>query len=122
MATAPTANPQGRNARGAYGPTHAARAAGTAKMPAPTIMLTMPAAKAQGPTARTNPISRWFCRTKGTITCICHCYVVLGSQRIVLAGHSSGGFVAALTGTACPQVRALVLISASHGADESARQ
>src|SRR6201996_2904628 len=63
IATAPTANPQVRKASGAYGPTHAARAPGTAKMPAPTIMLTMLAAKAQGPTARTNPISRWFSRT-----------------------------------------------------------
>lgn len=43
----------------------------------------------------------------------------LDPQRIVLAGHSSGGFVAALTASARPQIRALVLISASDDAGEA---
>src|SRR5215469_4344144 len=47
------------NARGAYGPTEAASALGTAKIPAPTIMLIVPAAKAKGPTALTRPSSRF---------------------------------------------------------------
>jgi len=43
----------------------------------------------------------------------------LDPQRIVLAGHSSGGFVAVLTATARPQIRALVLFSASDDAGEA---
>jgi acetyl esterase/lipase len=43
----------------------------------------------------------------------------LDPHRIVLTGHSSGGFVAALTAAVRPQVRALVLISASDDAGEA---
>lgn len=43
----------------------------------------------------------------------------LDPQRIVLAGHSTGGFVAVLTAVARPQVRALALISASDDAGEA---
>jgi pimeloyl-ACP methyl ester carboxylesterase len=43
----------------------------------------------------------------------------LDAQRIVLAGHSTGGFVATLTAAAQPQIRALVLISASDDAGEA---
>jgi uncharacterized protein len=43
----------------------------------------------------------------------------LDPQRVVLAGHSTGGFVAVLTAAARPQLRALVLISASDDAGEA---
>jgi uncharacterized protein len=43
----------------------------------------------------------------------------LDAHRIVLAGHSTGGFVATLTTAAQPQIRALVLISASDDAGEA---
>ena len=46
------------NASGAHGPRQAASAAGTGKIPAPTMMLMMLAASATGPTARTSPTSR----------------------------------------------------------------
>src|SRR6202050_558188 len=58
MATDPTAIAQTRNASGAYGPMQAASAAGTAKIPAPTMMLMMLAASAQGPTTRLSSWSR----------------------------------------------------------------
>jgi hypothetical protein len=41
MATDPVATAQMMKASGAYGPTPAASAAGTAKIPAPTMMLTV---------------------------------------------------------------------------------
>src|SRR5215469_12410854 len=62
MATVPTASPQTRMASGAYTPTLAASTAGSAKMPAPIVWLMMLAASAAGPTARTNPASRWLWR------------------------------------------------------------
>lgn len=43
----------------------------------------------------------------------------LDPRRIVLAGHSTGGFVAVLTAVARPQLRALVLISGSDDAGEA---
>lgn len=44
---------------------------------------------------------------------------LLDPQRIVLAGHSTGGFVAVLTAVARPPIRALVLVSASDDAGEA---
>src|ERR1700693_115007 len=58
MATEPTAIAQARMAKGAYGPTFAARAAGTTNIEAPTTMLTMLEASPHAPTVRINPASR----------------------------------------------------------------
>jgi hypothetical protein len=58
MATAPTASAQPTMASGAQPPSACANAAGVVKMPAPTIMLKMPAARLHGPRARTKPRSR----------------------------------------------------------------
>src|SRR5207248_7216331 len=55
---APMATAQAITANGAQVPTAAATAAGTTNMADATTLLTMPAASAIGPTARTRPASR----------------------------------------------------------------
>src|SRR6185312_13538276 len=65
-AAEPIAIAQTTNASGAYGPMEADRAAGTTKMPAPMMALKRLAAKARGPTERSNPLSRWFSVTRST--------------------------------------------------------
>ena len=70
-------------------PTAAASDAGTAKMPAPTTMLTMLAAKAQGPRARTSPASRVFSPTDATIARLRAALDARPTRRDVFAGSLS---------------------------------
>src|SRR5580704_2582033 len=75
MATEPIATAQITKASGAHGPIQAASAAGTAKIPAPTMMLMMLAASATGPTARTRPTSR-RCSAAGRPSSATSCAVI----------------------------------------------